>query len=106
MDWIHQIRMAFREQDFEVSLHARTEMFVEEIRHDELVEALSSEAVEILEDYANDPRGHSCLAWAMTGQGVILHAVLGLAGTPLKVITVYLPTGEKFYPPDFKRRRR
>jgi hypothetical protein len=43
-------------------------MFVEDIAQDELVEALSGEVFEVLEDYQDDPRGHSCLVWARTLQ--------------------------------------
>ncbi len=106
MDWTSRIRVAFRERSFEVSLHARTEMFVGDITQIELVETLSGEALEILEDYPGDPRGHSCLVWTRTVQGRILHIVLGLSGRPLKVITAYMPTEDQFQPPDFKRRRR
>ena len=106
MDWTHRIRVAFREQDFEVSLHARTEMFLEDITQNELIEALSGEGMEVLEDYPDDPRGHSGLVWARTKEGRTLHAVLGLSGVPLKVVTAYIPTEDQFQPPDFKRRRR
>ena len=58
---------------------------------------------EVIEDYPNDPRGHSCL---MLGRGDInraLHVVCSPKDEYLAIITAYLPDPGQ-WSPDFKRR--
>src|SRR3989338_6598764 len=60
---------------------------------------------EIIEDYPEDPRGHSCL---MLGYGDMtrpLHVVCSPKADSLAVITAYVPSiGE--WSEDFRKRRR
>ncbi len=55
---------------------------------------------EILENYPEDQRGHSCLVLGYTRDGKALHAVCGYdpSGT-LVIITVYFPEPPKWKDP-------
>lgn len=75
---------------------------------DELISPEEVRAVifqgEIIEDYPNDRRGHSCL---MLGFGVDLrpvHVVCSPKEAFLTIITVYLPAPHR-WSPDWKTRR-
>lgn len=81
-------------------------MFEDDIHHAELVEALTTPGLEVLEDYPEDARGHSCLVWSKTAEARVIHTVIGLSGEPLKIVTVYVPNAGEFEPPDFKIRRK
>ena len=48
------------------------------------------EAGEIIEDYPDDVRGHSCLMFAMV-EGRPIHVVCSPKGDYLAVITAYIP---------------
>ena len=73
--------------DFELSLHADDERLADGLTTNQLEEALKS--AELLEDYPNDPRGHSCLVLGYVGDGPV-HVVCGLTRQQrLYVITVY-----------------
>jgi hypothetical protein len=53
----------------------------------------------ILESYASDTRGSSCLIVGFTNEGKPVHCVCGKNGEFLVVITVYIPTPPKFKNP-------
>ena len=57
---------------------------------------------EILEDYPDDVRGHSCLLIG-TPQGRPVHVVCSPRAEYLAIITAYLPDLAK-WSPDFRRR--
>ncbi len=59
---------------------------------------------EIIEDYPEDSRGHSCLMFARTKQERALHVVCSPKEDYLAIITVYVPDLDK-WKPDFKTRR-
>ena len=63
----------------------------------EVEEALSSGRM--LEQYADDGRGESCLMVGFTKKGKPLHIVCGKAGDTMAIITVYIPTAPKFVNP-------
>jgi len=60
---------------------------------------------EIIEDYPEDVRGHSCLmlGWSSTGRPV--HVVCAPKSEYLAIISAYLPIPER-WEADFKTRRR
>ncbi|MBS4033315.1 MAG: DUF4258 domain-containing protein [Ignavibacterium sp.] len=60
---------------------------------------------EIIEDYPEDKRGHSCLMFAMTDKVRPVHIVCAPKGEYLAIITAYVPSLEK-WEPDFKTRRK
>ena len=72
-----------------LSVHADDERLADGLTVREVEEALVS--AELLEDYPDDPRGHSCLVLGYTG-GQPVHVVCGLSrqGRAI-VITVYRP---------------
>jgi hypothetical protein len=59
---------------------------------------------EIIEDYPNDPRGHSCLIFGKSSKGKKLHVVCGIAHNLVWIVTVYEPSEDDWI--DYKRRRR
>jgi hypothetical protein len=71
----------------------------------EVAEALEGPAAEVIEEYATDPRGHSCLVYGATRRGRILHIVVSVSAG--WVITVYPPgeTEPESWSDDFRQRR-
>jgi len=59
----------------------------------------------LVEDYPDDPRGHSCLVLTWLENGRPLHIVCGLHEDTLIIITVYIPSEEE-WEPSFRTRRR
>ncbi len=51
---------------------------------------------QVIEDYLNDPRGHSCLMMTNTASGRIIHVVCSPKEDYLAVITAYLPSVEEW----------
>jgi hypothetical protein len=84
---IEFIQQSVDSGDYEISLHADEERLEEGLTVSELEEALKS--AELLEDYPDDPRGHSCLVLGYAS-GQLVHVVCGLTQQDkLIVITVY-----------------
>lgn len=59
---------------------------------------------EIIENYPEDTRGHSCLMFTKTSTGRPLHVVCSPKENYLGIITVYVPSLDK-WKPDFKNRK-
>lgn len=59
---------------------------------------------EIIEDYPHDKRGHSCLIFAMTLKMRPVHIVCSPKEDYLGIITVYVPTEDK-WEKNFKTRK-
>ena len=59
---------------------------------------------EIIEDYPEDVRGHSCLMFGFTHCGRPIHVVCAPKERYLGIITVYVPS-ETGWEEDFKTRR-
>ena len=60
---------------------------------------------EIIEDYPEDVRGHSCLMLGWSSAGRPVHVVCAPKSEYLAIISAYLPIPEK-WEADFKTRRR
>jgi uncharacterized protein DUF4258 len=60
---------------------------------------------EIIEDYPEDVRGHSCLLLGAGDSGRKVHVVCAPKPDYLAIITAYLPEASE-WGPDFKSRRR
>jgi hypothetical protein len=86
------------------SLHALDEMNVEDelITTDEVRSVIFSG--EIIEDYPEDKRGHSCLMLGMPNNRRPVHVVCAPKDEYLAIITAYIPSLEK-WEADFKIRR-
>ena len=59
---------------------------------------------EVIEDYPDDPRGHSCLILGYGDGGRPIHVVCSPKSDFLAVITAYLPE-ETEWSADFRRRK-
>jgi hypothetical protein len=71
---------------------------------DAVIDALAS-TCELVEDYPDDPRGHSCLVLTFEAGARPLHVVLGVADpSHLVVITVYEPDPKQWI--DWRVRRK
>ena len=103
MDVLEHIRAQIRANNHSFSLHAEREREDEHILVQELEQSVMSG--ELLEDYADDPRGHSCLVLGFTRAGQAIHSIWGLLPDGrVRVITVYLPLPPKWVDPWTRRR--
>ncbi|MCX7839974.1 MAG: DUF4258 domain-containing protein [Anaerolineae bacterium] len=86
--------------------HALTQMNLPErmITADEVREVVFKG--EIIEDYPEDPRGHSCLMYGWTStKNRPIHVVCSPKDEYLAIITAYVPS-PKEWESDFKTRRK
>jgi hypothetical protein len=58
----------------------------------------------VIEDYPEDPRGHSCLMLGYGLDGRPIHVVCAPKGDYLAVVTTYLPDSNQ-WEEDFRRRK-
>lgn len=104
MDFIHLIKQSAEKKAI-YTIHALDEMNAE----DEIITTGEVRFVvlngEIIEDYPEDKRGHSCLMLGMPHNKRPLHVVCAPKEEYLAIITAYVPSLEK-WEPDFKTRRK
>ncbi len=88
-----KIQSKIGDRNYRLTSHAEAERESDKISIAELEEALLSPSCEVIEDYPDDPRGHSCLALGFAENGAAIHVVLGVGPgeDPLVVVTVYRP---------------
>ena len=99
---IEKIRRKAQRGEFQLTYHAHLERQEEGIEIAHIKETLMSG--EILEDYPDDPRGHSCLVLGYS-EGRAIHIVCGWTKTDwLLVITVYIPRPPKWTDPRTRRK--
>jgi len=76
-------------------------------RPERMISPLEVEAVvvngELIEDYPQDPRGHSCLMLGLGDAGRTVHVVCSPKDDYLAIITAYLPDPAQ-WSEDFRRR--
>ena len=60
---------------------------------------------ELVEDYPEDVRGHSCLMLGTGGSGRPIHVVCAPQGEYLAIVTAYLPESHE-WKPDHRTRRK
>jgi len=104
MKFIEQIRK-IAEQNIIYTIHSLEEMNDEEelITTDEIREVIFDG--EIIEDYPEDKRGHSCLMFAMTKKERPLHILVAPKADYLAIITTYIPS-EKKWERNYKTRKK
>lgn len=86
---VNYIKQSIVEGEYELSLHADEERLAEGLTIVEIENAL--QLLELIEDYPDDPRGHSCLVLGYAETQPV-HVVCGLTKQQkLLIITVYLP---------------
>lgn len=69
----------------------------------EIEEALLHNDPEMIEDYPDDPRGHSFLLLGFSGEGKPIHALCSIHEGTLVIITIYRPDPNLWV--DWKIRR-
>lgn len=82
---------------YRYSRHADRERQNDALSLTEVEQALRSGRV--IEQYPDTGRGESCLLVGFTDVGKPIHAVCGILGEWLVIITVYIPTPPKFKNP-------
>jgi hypothetical protein len=101
---LEHIRQQVKIDNYEFSLHAEREREDEHILVEELEQSIM--LGELLEDYPDDPRGHSCLILGFTQGDQPVHSVWGLLPDGrVRVITVYVPLPPKWIDPRTRRRQ-
>ncbi|MBM3131023.1 MAG: DUF4258 domain-containing protein [Chloroflexi bacterium] len=101
-DFLQQIRERVTRKQYQISAHAETEREAEGITISEIVETVLTG--EILEDYPEDQRGHSCLILGFTKSERAIHSVRTIIpDNRARLITVYLPQRPKWIAPTDAR---
>ena len=91
---IKKIQTKIKSGEYEISYHAEKERYAEDIDIHDLETAILNG--EILEEYAHDPRGPSCLILGYS-KGRPIHIVCGYTKTGwIRIITVYIPKAPKW----------
>jgi hypothetical protein len=103
---IERVKALIRQRRYKTSHHAEVEREAETITIDDIKTAVLNG--ELLEDYPDDPRGHSCLVLGTAEDGRPLHVVLTILAQIEKVliITVYVPTPPKWLNPHTRASRK
>jgi hypothetical protein len=96
---IARIKALVQQRRYKTSHHAEAEREAETITIDDVKTAILNG--ELLEDYHDDPRGHSCLMLGIAEDGRPLHIVLTILEQieEVLIITVYVPTHPKWLDP-------
>ena len=81
-------------------MHAQTQMAIRRITSVEIVETLTRDVAEIIEDYSVDKYSPSCLIYGLTKSGRVLHVQ---SNHEAIIITSYEPDSEKWV--DLKKQR-
>lgn len=104
MDIIHLIKESATKKII-YSIHALDELNAE----DEIITTSEVKYVlshgEVIEDYPEDKRGHSCLMLGIPNNKRPVHVVCAPKEEYLAIITAYIPSLEK-WEPDFRTRRK
>jgi hypothetical protein len=99
-----QIQAIVRQRDYRLSNHAEREREADGVTAVQIREAFLSREAAVIEDYPDDPRGHSCLVFGKTKTGDPIHLVCSATSVrPLIVITVYRPNPNEW--DDWRKRR-
>lgn len=98
---IDHIKQRVRARKFKYTLHARNEALNDKINISKTVEII--ECAELIEDYPDDPRGHSCLLLGWMGITPV-HVVCGVGPEEIIIITVYIPDSDKWI--DYRERKK
>lgn len=99
---IKKVKRAY-EKEVIITLHAKEEARRDGMKFREVREVLQSPI--LVEDYPDDPRGHSCLLLGFTRAGKPLHIVCSPKPYGLVIVTVYEPSLYEWQP-DYKKRKR
>jgi len=99
MNIVRHIQKKIRDNRYEISFHAERERENEHLLVADIEESVLLSG-ELLENYPDDPRGHSCLVLGFNRAGHAIHTVWGLLPTDwVRLITVYIPKPPKWIDP-------
>ena len=103
---IARVKALVHQRQYKTSHHAEVEREAETITIDDIKTAILNG--ELLEDYTDDPRGHSCLMLGTAENGRPLHIVLTILTQieQVLIITVYVPTQPKWLDPHTRAPRK
>lgn len=103
-NFLEEIQQRVTARRVQISLHAEREREDEHIEIAEITESILNG--ELLEDYPEDPRGHSCLILGFTSGGRAIHTVWTIIpDNRARLITVYLPKRPKWLDARTRARR-
>jgi hypothetical protein len=100
---IIKVKELLRNENYRLTMHAEEEREADRISIIEIEEALLHNDPEMIEDYPNDPRGHSFLLLGLTGERKPIHALCSIHEEMLVIITIYRPNPNLWV--DWKIRR-
>jgi hypothetical protein len=96
-DLLAEIQRKARAGQYRLSWHGEREREADRVTAREIRDGLLSAQAEIIENYADDPRGASCLVLGFTAEGRPLHFVCGVSLPDVVVIiTLYRPDAERW----------
>jgi len=100
---IREIHLRLKKRNVRHTFHALKEEIREGLTAQEVEDALLK-GLELIEDYPDDPRGHSCLVltWAKEKP---LHVVCAPHEEVLIIVTVYIPSIEE-WDANYRTRRK
>jgi hypothetical protein len=103
---IARVKALIQQRRYKTSHHAEVEREAETITIDDIKTAILNG--ELLEDYSDDPRGHSCLMLGTAEDGRPLHIVLTILERieEALIITVYVPVPPKWLDPRTRAPRK
>jgi hypothetical protein len=103
---IERVKALVRQRRYKTSHHAEVERETETITIDDIKTAILNG--ELLEDYPDDLRGHSCLMLGTAEDGRPLHVVLTILAQieEVLIITVYVPMPPKWLDPRTRASRK
>ncbi len=98
---LQSIQQAIAEGQYQYTAHALARTTERRISRAEIEQAVA--AAEIIEEYPDDKYGPSCLLYGITEAGRVLHILVTLPPSPVKIITAYEPDSDEW--DDFRARR-
>lgn len=89
-----EIQKLIKKKEYLFSEHADEERTKDKLTVEEVEEAIISGKV--IKERLNDPRGESRLVVGKTGEGRMIHVVVGLRFRKPVIVTSYIPSKEKW----------
>lgn len=94
---ITQLQYLITQKKYRITSHAEEERDADQIKFQEIEDALLSNECKVIEDYPNDPRGPSCLILGFTKQNLPIHIVCGMKEEDIVIlVTVYRPDPDEW----------
>lgn len=93
---LQQIQSLIMQKKYYLTSHAEVERDADQIKLQEIEEALLFSMCKIIEDYPNDPRGPSCLILGFTKKDLPIHTVCGIGEDVLVLVTIYRPDPDEW----------